>query len=485
MSQENLNRIKTIANGLGELNERVVYVGGAVAQLYVSDPAATDIRPTLDVDCVVDLSSYNDYNKFCELLQRKHFYHDTTSGAPICRWTFEGEIVDIMSDDENAIGFTNRWYKPGLRNKIVYKITNSLSINLMSVEYYVASKMEAVLSRGGTDYRGSHDFEDIVYILNYYPDFYSVVINNKDKDLTRYLQNVFSSFLKRPNINEEIQCALPYGEQDRCTTILDTIKAIVTHYESMNGYRTYTFNEAKNVVVCGDIHGDFLAVVYKLCIQYQMTDTLLIIAGDCGFGFEKPGYYDIIYKKASSKLSKSNNWVVMIRGNHDDPTYFNEQKIAHKRFMTIPDYSVISTCGHNILCIGGAISIDRSYRIKMMNQKQGTKLYWPNEAPFYNENALNAICKSLKIDTVITHTAPSFCELITKNGLISWAREDEHLLEDCTNERMTMDMVLKHLTEHEQPVTRWFYGHFHQSWNSKIDDITYSMLDIAEFRTIP
>lgn len=89
MSADNLNRIKTIANGLGELNERVVYVGGAVAQLYVSDPAATDIRPTLDIDCVVNLSSYNDYNKFCNLLQRKHFFHDTTPGAPICRWTYE------------------------------------------------------------------------------------------------------------------------------------------------------------------------------------------------------------------------------------------------------------------------------------------------------------------------------------------------------------------------------------------------------------
>ena len=46
---------------------------------------------------------------------------------------------------------------------------------------------------------------------------------------------------------------------------------------------TYSFPDAKNIVVCGDIHGHFNEVIFKMCVQYQMTDTLLIIAGDCGF----------------------------------------------------------------------------------------------------------------------------------------------------------------------------------------------------------
>ena len=53
---------------------------------------------------------------------------------------------------------------------------------------------------------------------------------------------------------------------------------------------TFNYPEAKGVVICGDIHGAFEEMVFKLCIQYGMTDTLLIVAGDCGFGFEKPGY---------------------------------------------------------------------------------------------------------------------------------------------------------------------------------------------------
>lgn len=130
----------------------------------------------------------------------------------------------------------------------------------------------------------------------------------------------------------------------------------------MGGVKSYEYPDAKNVVVCGDIHGEFRTLVNKLCNQYRMEDTLLIVAGDCGFGFEKPGYYEQMYNRVVGRLRKANNWVVFVRGNHDDPSYFNEEKISHRRWRTVPDYSVISACGHAILCVGGAISIDRSYR---------------------------------------------------------------------------------------------------------------------------
>ena len=254
----------------------------------------------------------------------------------------------------------------------------------------------------------------------------------------------------------------------------------------MNSFHTYTFHNAKSVIVCGDIHGEFNAVIYKLCIQYQMRDTVLIVAGDCGFGFDKPGYYDNVFNHNSSRLSKANNWVVMVRGNHDDPSYFNEERISHRRFRTIPDYSVLQACGHNILCIGGAVSIDRDYRKKHDSRslRSGVASYWADEMPFYNEKVLNDISKELKIDTVVTHTAPSFCELISKDGLTDWAVSDPDLLSDCTKERETMDCIYNYLKSAGHPVSHWYYGHFHQSWNSEIDGILFSLLDIMEFKEI-
>ena len=63
----------------------------------------------------------------------------------------------------------------------------------------------------------------------------------------------------------------------------------------IEGYQTFDFPDAKGIVVCGDIHGEFNELVYKCCIQYRMTDTLIIVAGDCGFGFERQGYYENVY----------------------------------------------------------------------------------------------------------------------------------------------------------------------------------------------
>ena len=84
-----------------------------------------------------------------------------------------------------------------------------------------------------------------------------------------------------------------------------------------------SYSNVKSVVVCGDIHGDFETLVYKITIQYQLENTLVIVAGDCGFGFEKSEYYEQIFNRIQKRLSSRNNWIVMIRGNHDNPLYFS------------------------------------------------------------------------------------------------------------------------------------------------------------------
>lgn len=254
----------------------------------------------------------------------------------------------------------------------------------------------------------------------------------------------------------------------------------------MNVFHTYSFPDAKSIVVCGDIHGAFNAVIYKLCVHNQMTDTLLIIAGDCGIGFDKPEYYNNVFNRNSSRLRKSNNWVIMVRGNHDNPMYFKEEIISHKRFRTIPDYSIIQACGHIILCVGGAISIDREYRKRhdSRNILPDVASYWADEMPLYDEEALNNISKKITIDTVITHTAPSFCELNSKYALSEWAALDSNILADCEKERNIMDLIHAHLKSTGHPISNWYYGHFHQSWHSEIDGILFSMLDIMEFKEL-
>ena len=252
------------------------------------------------------------------------------------------------------------------------------------------------------------------------------------------------------------------------------------------------FPHAKGIVVSGDIHGDIMPLVFKCCVQYGMTDTLIVVAGDCGFGFEKLGYYENVYNRCREKLSKANNWLVFIRGNHDNPAYFSKQLFKHQRWMTLKDYSVIKACGHTILCVGGATSIDRKYRMASRHYHIPNpddpfmpNVYWANEIPEFNKARLDRLDEICAIDTVITHTSPSFCELSSHFGLEDWAMHDKDLMEDVKYEREVMDDIYNYLYTKNHPLCYWYYGHFHESWHAQIDDVMFHMLDIMELREIP
>lgn len=256
-----------------------------------------------------------------------------------------------------------------------------------------------------------------------------------------------------------------------------------------NNYIKFEFPDAKSIVVSGDIHGDFMELVYKCCVQYGMKDTLIIVAGDCGFGFDKPGYYENLFNRCRERLAKANNWLAFVRGNHDNPAYFRLGLIKHKRWMTIPDYSILNACGHAILCVGGAISIDRTYRMNSKyfhfqnpDEPLASNVYWPDEIPVFDKANLDAI--EDKIDTVITHTAPSFCELTSHQGPQDWAIRDEDLMIDVKHERKVMDDILDYLRAKNHPLKQWLYGHFHQSWHQEIDGVKYNMLDCMELREV-
>lgn len=255
------------------------------------------------------------------------------------------------------------------------------------------------------------------------------------------------------------------------------------------------FPSAKSIVISGDIHGDFNRLIFKMCVQYEMRDTLLIVAGDCGFGFENRGYYEDLTKRNSKRLTESNNWIVFVRGNHDNPAYFDGKAFCHRRMMCIPDYTIIQACSHTILCVGGGISIDRVYRKDKWATKQKSQqgitdnqfakqYYWEDEAPTLNDVLLHEINEKFAISIVITHTAPSFCQLQGKNFLMQFAASDPTLLDDVCAERATMDALYDRLRQDAHPLASWYYGHFHQSWHSTIDGVQFSMLDIMEFREV-
>lgn len=160
------------------------------------------------------------------VIKGERFQNDQTPDAPICRWIYQGETVDIMPDDEGVIGFSNMWYHPAIINKEPRTLPDGTTIYVFPVTYYVATKFEALAGRGGDDLRTSHDFEDIIYILNSCPDFIERFQEEKDEALKQYLKEKMVMLTSRSNIMEEIECALPIGEDDRTDYIFEVIEEI-------------------------------------------------------------------------------------------------------------------------------------------------------------------------------------------------------------------------------------------------------------------
>jgi hypothetical protein len=53
--------LEQVASHLCTLLDEVVFVGGAVTSLLITDPAATEVRFTQDVDMIVQVTSHADY----------------------------------------------------------------------------------------------------------------------------------------------------------------------------------------------------------------------------------------------------------------------------------------------------------------------------------------------------------------------------------------------------------------------------------------
>ena len=224
----NIDMLQIVANGLGELRNEVVFVGGAVAELYADNPAASDIRPTTDVDFVVELSSRSKHAKLEEDIRAKGFKNDTSKGAPICRYIYQGIKVDVMPSDSKILGFSNIWYLEGIKNKISEELPDETEIFIFTPVYYLAAKLEAHKNRGGNDLRQSKDFEDIIYLLDNCSDLLEQIMI-ADSGVQQYLKNEFSVLLKSENIIEGIECALPRDDSsaDYVEIIIEIMQSIV------------------------------------------------------------------------------------------------------------------------------------------------------------------------------------------------------------------------------------------------------------------
>lgn len=166
MADPNIEILAKVAIALGELRERMTFVGGCATGLLITDPGASPVRATQDVDAVVAVVSLAEYHQLGAALRAKGFAQPLEEGAPAFRWSMAGLKLDVMPSDPGVLGFSNRWYGHAMRHAFGVRLPNDVEIRVADAPSFVATKLEAFLDRGAGDYLSSHDLEDVLSIVD-------------------------------------------------------------------------------------------------------------------------------------------------------------------------------------------------------------------------------------------------------------------------------------------------------------------------------
>jgi hypothetical protein len=217
----NLDTLERVANRLGALRWEVVFVGGAVSDLLVSDPGAPPPRMTGDIDAVVGVTNLPDYYEFSRKLKAAGFVEDRSPGAPVCRWIVEGTKVDLMPSDASVLGFSNRWYPDALRHARTTRLPRGTEVRV------IATKLEAFEGRGRGDFAASHDMEDVIAVIDGRPELVEEV-RAAPFDLRAYLSQELGSLLRDQRFLDGVPGHLPPDDasQGRLGIVLDRMQAL-------------------------------------------------------------------------------------------------------------------------------------------------------------------------------------------------------------------------------------------------------------------
>ena len=145
----------------------------------------------------------------------------------ICRWKYAGLQVDIMPDDASILGFSNEWYNKGMTHTLNYTFNDGTVIRYFEPAYFLASKFVALNDRGGNDWRGSTDLEDIIYVADNRTNLLDE-LKTTNIEVVAFLKSEYEKLLSKRNLEELIACTLPSdSNEERIHFVINVIQQIV------------------------------------------------------------------------------------------------------------------------------------------------------------------------------------------------------------------------------------------------------------------
>jgi predicted phosphodiesterase len=237
----------------------------------------------------------------------------------------------------------------------------------------------------------------------------------------------------------------------------------------------------------GDIHGNF-NLINQYIKLYELKDCHIIQVGDFGVGFNTLEKEKRALKMVHDECVKHNIFVWAIRGNHDYKPYFDNDPFEFTNIKLVKDYEILELEGKRILCVGGAVSVDRSWRYTK-EQRNGNFEVKPGQTWWSDEIFVldrDKIIDMKDINIVVTHTSPDYCPIDNTFGFgpfvesIIKEKNDTELRTDLLFERQQMTEMFHLLRLNGNDITHHMYGHFHKSDTINMNGIKHRLLGIGE-----
>lgn len=224
--KDNAQLLAEVAQALAPLPYRKVFLGGATTHLLISDVAAPGVTPTNDVDVVVDVGSAVEFSvHLSEHLRRLGLREDTSEGAPLCRWKVHSTTVDIMSPNEQVLGFSNRWYPLALE-RAETRMAGDIKIEVVDAVTFLGTKIEAFANRGRGDFLASKDIEDIIAVLDGRPELLSE-LDGREPALLASIAASLASWKAQSDFDYAIEGYLQ-ADEERIPALKARIDAIIS-----------------------------------------------------------------------------------------------------------------------------------------------------------------------------------------------------------------------------------------------------------------
>jgi len=226
MDDPNVELLARVAEALGDLRERFVFVGGCATALLITDPAAPPVRVTHDVDAVVAIVTLPEYQRLGKALRARGFTQTLAQSDPPYRWTYAGMKLDVLPTHAEVLGFSNRWYEAAARTAVAIELGKGLVIRLVTPAYFVATKLDAFEDRGRGDYLESHDLEDVLAVVDGRPAI-AVEIAQAEPPLRSYVAGVFARLLSDDGFVNALPGLIVEGDSAaRLRVVLERLDAI-------------------------------------------------------------------------------------------------------------------------------------------------------------------------------------------------------------------------------------------------------------------